>query len=128
MKIGVILGRQSEDDGGGFVLQQEIVRAVIAATGKTRHTFELFVRDGSFKHLQDECREAAIRTSAYDLPTGARIRAAFRTIAPRLSRDLVETHIDRLAAQSKVDLLWFFSPFTSEIPDVPYVASVWDLQ
>jgi glycosyltransferase involved in cell wall biosynthesis len=127
MRVGIVLGRHAEDEGGAFTLQLEIVRAVLASAENTRHKFELFVRDRSWRNLETESSAAGVPTRRYGLSLTGKITAVVRRTAPEVSRSL-RTHIDRVADRYAVDFLWFLSPSAPETPDIPYLATVWDLQ
>ncbi len=126
MKVGIVLPDFAPDAGGGYTIQDDIVRALLELADDSRHTFVLFCKsNGAFgsspssrvqmvpylaPNLFDRAAERATRESA-----------TFRMLWPRPGR------LERMARARAVEFMWLMDTFPVFM-DLPYLALVLDLQ
>src|SRR3954451_11311235 len=100
MRVGVIVGRLSPEEGGGHFFRSCLLHAINTCSGS--HTFILL------DPWSSECQQ----------PTSGSTGETLTTVPGRLERRIRETN---------VDIVWFLTP--DHMPAaVPYITTVWDLQ
>lgn len=132
MRIGVCLGNYVPEVGGGFtfvsqVLQEFLSSSVIAS----EHEFVVFCDPAAISALKLESSGAAnVEFCALPLRSSlGRALMAVKHYSPLLAFLLRKTGaLERLAEQQKIELIWFVGGGVYETPDIPYVATVWDIQ
>lgn len=126
MKIGVIFEDFSRETGGGHQFQLEILRSV-ARLEKGSHQLIPVLSTRSSDELAAELRKSRKEGIQYPVSWTVRAREHLARSSVILRRR-ISTELDRLARRNNFDLVWFVCPYPPEIPDTPFVATVWDLQ
>ena len=129
MHIGVYLGGDVPEAGGGFTIQHDILEALFALHRETRHRFTVF---GEQTH---ERISAPDGVSLCDLPRReqprkeTRLKRVWRRLLGRRSpRVLTQSErVHELLTRHKVDVVWGLSQGTPAF-DIPFITIVWDLQ
>jgi glycosyltransferase involved in cell wall biosynthesis len=130
MRIGIFLGGYTPKAGGGYTFQTDLFCAFLRQAGNSRHDFAVL------------CDTEAIAQFARSLTCPRNIEIVCvgkrglteRTIGA-IKRELPLARrflrgpgsIERAASRAGVDLIWFIGG-AYEPMDIPYVATVWDLQ
>lgn len=130
MRIGIFLGDFNPDVGGGFTFQDDLFRAFAKISEQSAHQFVVL---GSATNLQDyvtsvsdanNLQAAHISVSWVD----TRLEA-LKTYSPLLRKLLRRLGpIERTANELDLDCLWYVGGGAYESTDIPYIATVWDLQ
>jgi glycosyltransferase involved in cell wall biosynthesis len=123
--------------GGGFTIVNEIVRALVARKGGTRHAYTLLTsaQAGSFPTYEGlAVLSLADVFAAPGLPTRVQRRA--RRAADQLLGRPVEPDgsirpapaVNALLTAHQIDVVWYLSAWECCTLEVPYITVVWDLQ
>lgn len=134
MRIGVCLGNYVPEVGGGFTFVSQVLReflrsGAVATAGE--HEFVIFCDPSAIPTLMAESG-AATNIEFCPMPirgTFGRMLMAVKHYSPLWAFLLRKTStLERLAQAQRVELLWFVGGGVYETPDIPYVATVWDVQ
>ncbi len=127
MRIGIYLGDFAPDVGGGFTFQDEVFRAFASIAKAGQHEY---VALGTAADLKDYVRAVGqgmevfrVRSSTFD-----NWKESLKCYAPLLRRLLGTGPIDKACAALGLDCLWYVGGGAFEATEIPYVATVWDLQ
>lgn len=129
MRIGVYLGDMSPEEGGGFTFQDEIRRELLAARLSSRHSFVLFsnLRPESAAIQEKRGAERAWAPGQKTLRRRRGFDVAIGSLAFVRESLGIRGSVDRCMRKEGIDLAWFVTPVHCEL-DIPYFATVWDLQ
>jgi glycosyltransferase involved in cell wall biosynthesis len=129
MHVGVFLGEFRADLGGGFTFVNEVAEAFFAIAAESHHRFSLFCPTDVAKHLRS--RRLPANLTVIDLaPRGVVGRAisALKHVTPVFGllwrRPCA---LERAALAQGVEMIWFVGGFFDTL-DMPYIATVWDVQ
>jgi len=133
MKVGVFLGSQTPEVGGGFTFQDDVLQALIRLESK--HTFVIFsysARGPINQVVSEHLRFVSLRRNFWKLAISNLPAITARVInkVPMVRNWLVITYIPsfkRIIMDNGIDVAWFVSPGYGEV-DVPYICTVWDSQ
>jgi glycosyltransferase involved in cell wall biosynthesis len=132
LRIGVCLGDYVPEVGGGFTFVSQVLQTFLkSGVEADEYEFVIF------------CDPAAI--SAFKTIAATRANIEFCALPRRsfLNRALMAvkhyspllaflyrkpSSLERLAKQQRVELIWFVGGGVYETPDMPYIATVWDIQ
>lgn len=130
MRIGIYFGDYRPEAGGAYTFTADLLRAVSAFAAGSKHSFVI---------LCDAAAAAAFR-AALAAPNVAvepvprhprrdRLILGLKYFSPLLRRLLRRPGpLERAARRAQVELLWFIGVGAHECTDIPYIATVWDLQ
>ncbi len=129
MRVGVYLGGQGPDSGGGYTFQSDIFAAFASSATTSRHNFVVFVDED----LAGAARDLLVDTDVKVVPM--RRVGFFDRIAAMLQRDFAFVRVNwsragrlqKLARRHGIEYMWFLSS-DCHLLDMPYMAVVWDLQ
>lgn len=130
MRIGVVVPDWSPEAGGGSTFISSVVEALLEHAKETSHTFVL-VCTSSWKQNQQDTQHPQIEYSPLpynrllDGTPGALLRKlpGYETLSGTYSPPL-----ERAALLERLDLLWYVAGGSYEPVDIPYIATVWDIQ
>jgi len=129
MRVGIYLGDFSPDVGGGYTFQDEVFRAFLKVSAHSAHQFVVM---GTAKQLISyvrsiphslKCKVIVIRVGNFN-----KYLETLKNYSPLLRKLLPKGPIERAAKDTDLDFLWFVAGGPHEAPDIPYIATVWDLQ
>jgi glycosyltransferase involved in cell wall biosynthesis len=131
MHVGIYLSGISPETGGGYTFQADILQSILAQAGDSRHRFSnLCDTEALWRHVEELGTPPNMRNISLGKP--GLVDTAWRalTFAVPFARRLWPRagRIQRAAARHGVDLIWFVAGGAHEIPDAPYIATVWDVQ
>ena len=118
MKVGIYFQAMPPGAGGGYTLQMELVRAIAELAARSRHKFVIltYTPDSIRPSIGSDCIQVIqLRTSTSSPPA--------YWIEPDNRRSVLE----ETARANGVQMLWF-PGVVGQIADLPYVATVCDLQ
>ena len=105
MKIGVYIGKNSPESGGGFTFEQSILGCLKNIHSK--HEFIIFFDEELNKEFK---------------------KSFFQKVFNRLKTKKVQTsNLNKAVNKYKIELMWFLTP-AYQFVDVPFIYTVWDLQ
>ena len=131
MRIGLYLFGFDPDIGGGYTFQDDVFRAFVQVAHKRADEFVVFGDHPAFPGFVSSLAPPEnIRAVALAPPTFKdRVIEEINRAFPMLKRTVgAPGRIARAATQARLDCLWYVSGGAYEAIDIPYIATVWDLQ
>lgn len=137
MKIGLFLGNQLPEIGGGYTYQSEILNFIIKLDAKSGHTFVLLSWDKeppkdilSYQHIEFISLYRDFKTRLQ-----SKIKRTVIAILKKLRHPSSQFQIngwhEKFASYSiatnGIDIIWYLGPWCISM-EVPYIITVWDLQ
>lgn len=128
MKVGIYLGDQAPDTGGGFTFQADLFQAFSKIAAESHHQFVVFGR----KEFEKRVLAGTANTVKFSvLPE----RSPLDRFQFMLQRDFAFVRanwlrkgiLQRCAERESIECMWFLGS-DCHLLDVPYIAVVWDLQ
>src|SRR6267142_983581 len=133
MKVGVDLGNQPAEFGGGYTFPNEILWSLLRLRSETRHKFVIFHR--TEEPPQGVPPEHIQYISLYRSPKERLISRASRLskkIMHKVQRSSdqldAKDWVERKVLSSGVEMMWNLTPITCITMEIPYITVVWDLQ
>jgi glycosyltransferase involved in cell wall biosynthesis len=129
MKVGVYLGAQQPDAGGGYTFQADLLSAFIEIAAESRHQFVVLVAPQYADLTRSRFSAANVEVAALPAPgfldrVQSALQRDFAAVRQRWRRDGV---LQRCARKRGLDFIWFLSS-DCHLLETPYLAVVWDLQ
>ena len=129
MRVGVYLGGQAPDSGGGYTFQADLFAAFASSASSSHHEFVVFIEE----NLAGAALALLAGTGVNVVPISPAGR--FDRFASMLQRDFAFVRVkwsrggrlQQLARQHAIEYMWFLSS-DCHLLDMPYMAVVWDLQ
>lgn len=130
MRVGVYLGDFVPDVGGGYTFVSEVFGALLKQASNTPHQFVVLCdpeyvkkqKSGNENHSLEYCgvpRKGLVDTAIGVLKYYSPLFAYLWRWPGRL---------ERVAMSRGVEFIWFVGGGTYDAPEIPYAATVWDLQ
>lgn len=132
MRIGVCLADYVPEVGGGFTFVSQVLQALLKSEVKAvEHEFVIF------------CDVDAIAALKTTVTAGSSIEFCVLPRRSFIKRSLMAVKhyspliaflyrkpstLEHLARQQRIELMWFVGGGVYETPDIPYIATVWDIQ
>lgn len=131
MKVGVYFPGYSSESGGGYTFEQEILLSLCKLTQQCRHELVLFFENTQGEDLPAIVVEKGLKSILLE---PSRNVSKLKRIGSKILRKLhvpapleAPHPFQEAVKREKVELVWFITP--SYIPiDIPYIATVWDIQ
>lgn len=130
MRIGIYVGDFPPEEGGAYTFVTDILGSFLQIAGTSEHSFVVMC-DPSSVHA---VRQQIVSQNVSVVPVGkprllgksvARLKwfsPLFRWLWRRAGP------VERVAQHQELQLLWFVGVGAYECPNMPYIATVWDLQ
>ena len=130
MHIALVLADFAPNAGGGYTFQADVYRAFVDYAAESRHEFSVLCDTAAIRDLAD--------SSA--LPSNVRLASVRRSATARLTslvhREMPITRrllpgsgpIERAARAAGASAVWYVAGGAYEATDIPFVATVWDVQ
>ena len=129
MRIGVFLGEFTPEAGGGYTFVNDIAEAFFTIAGESDHQYSVFCPPAAAAVLNARGLPANVRAVALKprCLLGKAIMA-LKHLLPAFSMAWrFPSALERAATREQIDMLWFVGGFF-DTPDMPYIATVWDVQ
>lgn len=131
MHIGVFISGALPAVGGGYTFEWDVLRAFVAAAAKRSDHFTLLCRGRATYEstvalgLPSNCQAEYVPRRSY---WGFGVNVLTGTVP--LSRRYVGRWgtVSRIVRRRQIELLWYVAGGGWEVLDVPYIATVWDVQ
>ncbi len=133
MRVGLVFGGQAPDTGGGFVFQEQVFASLanlVASRGAAcGHEFIVLAHPSLEARVRELAAGAAIAFEPVQEEglLGRLVRQAQRHASLARVRIKRPGALQQAATRTGCDYLWFLSP-ACELVELPYTATVWDLQ
>jgi glycosyltransferase involved in cell wall biosynthesis len=141
VRVGVYVGNDSPQSGGGFTIVDEIAKALAPGGSGSRHEFVLLTAGGAPGHASYEGLEVLSLAEAL---------AAERSVTARVKRKLSRERerlmgrpptsswssaevphrpaVDKVLTEARIDVVWYLSAWECCTLEIPFITVVWDLQ
>jgi glycosyltransferase involved in cell wall biosynthesis len=128
MKIGVYFPGFPPEAGGGYTFEQDLLNALIKLSSNSHHQFTLFFQEPASnvpKFKSENLHTVIIK----EQKLSSRLSSLTTKITGRIGLriDQVESAFRKTAQQKKIEFIWFPTSIYSPV-DIPYIATVWDIQ
>jgi glycosyltransferase involved in cell wall biosynthesis len=131
MRIGLLVNRPVPEAGGAFSYQQDLFRSFLEVVAESKHEFHVIGEPGYAKDLKHllvgKANVISAPMASPLMPRPARSSYRYLTQVLRCSSSLLSREA-RVAAARKLDLLWPLGLYALDALDVPFIATVLDLQ
>jgi glycosyltransferase involved in cell wall biosynthesis len=126
MKVGVYLPGYSPDFGGGYTFEREIIHSLDRLASTSRHTFTVFLPEPD-SGILDPASEWKKLDVIHLQNGGSFVSKVRRSVSRWILGQSWEHELQVAAQKAMVDIMWFVTPLSRPV-DIPYIATVWDLQ
>lgn len=136
MNVGLWLGDEAPESGGGYTFVSEIFHHLANNSQNSRHKFTLLSwRQSPPEKLSlENLRFVTLHRNGIDRTLSA-ISRRYQSIKKKLNHPLShyavagwrDDHVKKLLARNEIDIIWNLSP-ASLCYDLPSIITVWDLQ
>src|SRR5258706_53374 len=127
MKVGVYSAGFSPDAGGGYTFEQEILGSLMRLMPESRHEFTVFLIDPSAEVSNSMKNCVGPYMPLVEVSPKPKINFAGK-IKKILKRPTDQKNALQVAAENiNIQMMWFPGPLYMSV-DIPYIATVWDLQ
>jgi len=136
VRVGVYVGNQSPEVGGGFTIVSELIAALRSSDRPAGHEFVVLttaeVTPTANVGLEVlSLRDAVLQRPAVQRLEGKLHRGYARMLGhPRRPDGAIAPNaaVEALLSASKIDVIWYLSAWDCCTLEIPYVTVVWDLQ
>lgn len=129
MRIGIHLGDFTPDVGGGFTFQDDVFRAFAQVAAQSPHQFVTMGTSGNLEsYVRSVSGSDKLQTAQVMETSGDKRREALKLYSPLLRKLLRPGPITRTSSNLGLDCIWHAGGGAYEVTDIPYIATVWDLQ
>lgn len=124
-----MLGNYAPEDGGGFTFVEGIVREIgaISASLTEDISFSIFCTKQAYSHVAESCPNVEVNI----VPVEFVLRKYFIRLCrifPKLKNLIpVRSNLEIVLGRQGIMLAWFVGGH-GEVVDIPYIATVWDIQ
>jgi glycosyltransferase involved in cell wall biosynthesis len=129
MRVGIYLGDSEPTGGGGFTFVSTVLDAFLESADRSPHTFTIFGKPAHVRLIAN--RAAAIGVKAIGVKQeGARRRIATfaRHYFPAYALLGSYSPLERVARRHDIQFMWFVTGDAFDSLDIPYMATVLDIQ
>lgn len=129
MRIGIYLGDFTPDVGGGFTFQDDVFRAFAQVVAQSPHQFvTMGTAEGLGSYVQTVSDANNLKAARVEVTSADKRIESLKIYSPLLRKFLRPGPIARASSKLRLDCLWYVGGGAYEAIDVPYIATVWDLQ
>jgi glycosyltransferase involved in cell wall biosynthesis len=125
MRVGLYIHNYALTDGGGYTFQREILNAASVLSSQSQHHFFIL------NYSNQNQAEATVLPGLDLINIEFSPRHSFQNIFHRLKvfteKQSALSALDFTAQEHHIEFIWFITP-AYEQTNIPYIATVWDLQ
>lgn len=132
MKVGVYFPGFSKDSGGGYTFEWEMIQSLSRLASESRHELVVFFGKTEDFDIPTELTNAGLKMRVIEEPR-KRLKI-IRKVYQRLQKELgmpitpdPPSALQLAAQQEKIEFIWFATSIFVPV-DIPYIATVWDIQ
>ncbi|HLO13720.1 MAG TPA: glycosyltransferase family 1 protein [Anaerolineales bacterium] len=129
MKVGVFFPGFDPSAGGGYTFEQEILRSLLQIAPQSRHSFTLFFAGEGSRELPAVKNLKSVWVKAEKPPSKMRRRVS--KAAGLLGWQALvltpEVPLQKAVERESIEFFWFPTVIYRWV-DIPYIATVWDIQ
>jgi glycosyltransferase involved in cell wall biosynthesis len=130
MRIGVYVGNQRPEVGGGYTYVADLLDAFLNKAAASDHHYVILCTPDAAMAIHGRLYAPNISLAPVALPSRIGIGLiGFRSFSP-LFRWLWRRPdaVERIARRHGIQMIWFVGVDAQAPPDIPYIATLWDLQ
>src|SRR5574341_2046249 len=136
MRVGLYLHNYTPVSGGGYTFQREIFRAIPELSHQSAHQFSLLAHPNNGEFNQRDPFDGIQLIPIEQPPTHSKVadshQKGWLRLRQKPSMPVQPVYhglsaFDYTARKHRIEFVWFITP-AYELTDIPYIATVWDLQ
>ncbi len=133
MKVGVFIENRPPNAGGGYTFESEVLKSLVKFGAESQHTFVVFswAKEPPQEILSSPIQFISLAHSFSDRTFSKLFQTALR-IFKKLKYQKIELWLEKSIAKnilnSRVEIIWYLTPWVCPTMDIPYITVVWDLQ
>ena len=136
MRVGLYLHNYTPASGGAYVFQRDIFRTISELSRQSAHQFSLLAHSHEGEFNQGDPFDRIQLIPIEQPPTHSDVphshQKGWIKFRPKQVVSVQPEHhglsaFDHTARKHHIEFIWFLTP-AYELTDVPYIATVWDLQ
>jgi glycosyltransferase involved in cell wall biosynthesis len=130
MRIGFFFGDFRPEAGGGYTFVADLLEGFSEIAAGSTHDFVVLCHPAALQAIKLKMGLPNVKVAPVAPPSSVARWVVGLKYASRLFRLLWRRPgaIERAARLHGVQLLWFVGVETYDSPDIPYIATIWDLQ
>ena len=136
MRVGLYLHNYTPASGGAYVFQRDIFKTISELSRQSAHQFSLLAHPHVGEFNQGDSFDRIQLIPIEQPPTHSEVphshQKGWIKFRPKQVVSVPPEHhglsaFDHTARKHRIEFIWFLTP-AYELTDVPYIATVWDLQ
>lgn len=129
MKVGLFFPGFDQFSGGGFTFEQEIIQALSRLDLTGRHEFVLFFSGAEKQTLPEFTNLTSVWIEMPKPPSRMRRYASrfFSALGIKSLAMSSDSVLQKTAKEHAIQMMWFPTPIFLPV-EMPYIATVWDIQ
>lgn len=129
MKIGIYFGDYLPESGGAYTFVSDMLESFTKLASTSEHSFVLMCTPAAVSGIRGSVNSPNVEVVPVPrIPRWARWFAGLKYYSPIYRRIWRKSGlVERTARGHGVQLLWYVGTGVYECPDIPYVATQWDL-
>lgn len=130
LRIGIYFGDFRPEIGGAYTYMADLLGALDEMVSDSQHHYVLLCHPAAIQALRLQLGSPNVTLAPIDPPSRLALSIIGLKYFSSLFRWVWRWHgaVERTAKHHDVQLLWFLGVVATECPDIPYVATLWDLQ
>jgi glycosyltransferase involved in cell wall biosynthesis len=132
MRVGVFTPGYLPESGGGYTFEQDLLQSLTEISRESSHEFVIFFENPKMHELQLPGNETLhakviIQSRLKSLLSRLLERITFQLgRKKKMAREVYYSLSDAIV-QENIEFLWFLTPY-HYLVDIPYIATIWDIQ
>lgn len=131
MKVGIYIAGYAPHAGGGYTFEQEVLTSLDRIAPNCRHEFTLFFDTVMQTEKEDVFFSENIKSIYLNYPIKkSKLQMALTGLIKKLRSGtfaIEEGTFQELTERENIELVWFPTPIYVHT-DIPYIATMWDIQ
>lgn len=133
MKIGVFIENQLPNVGGAYTFESEVLKSIVKFGAESRHTFVIFSwgKEPPQEISESNIQFISLAHSFRDRVFSKLFQTVFK-IFKKLRYHQVEVWLEKFIIKSildsRIEIIWYLTPWVCPTMEIPFITVVWDLQ
>jgi len=132
MNVGVHFPGFPPEAGGGYTFEQDIFTSLINLASQSHHHFTFFLDNVSVSNKPTFKNSENLKTVFLEQPgrfsnSQALLRKTAKILGWKRQTGNTESPFQKAAGRVQIEFVWFTTPIYNSL-QVPYIATVWDIQ
>ena len=129
MRVGIYLGDSEPTGGGGFTFVSTVLDAFLESASRSPHTYTIFGKPSHVRQIAARAASVGVRAVGMRQEGFVRRISTFaRHYFPAYALLGSYSLLERIARRHDIQFMWFVSGDAFDSLDIPYMATVLDIQ